>query len=854
MASVKVSIRNNSLDDIEMDNFATEETLQAILDHLKENLKKELSTPKPSNHSTSPILNNTPSVDKDAVDDYNNAIKETGNGTEKLSGLLPLLAKGLTHQTEELELASLALTGFEAATDFAEKTLLSFSHTTGLLITTFADGKTQFNDYMQAITEGTKNIPIIGSFTALLGLASGEIQKWSDNLLDLNEVGLSFNGSLIDLVASARRMGLTTDQYTEILKKNIAELSTFGTVQAGQRKMTDVASYTLQNFSDQLSNAGISVDQYNQELPSILSLFGGSLKSSSASSKDLSLASLSLLDEFQKMAELTGKSRQAQEDQLKEETNDAAWQRHLNAMSASEQVNQNKVLAQMSAMYGKAGAEAYKLAVTGMPPLTKEQQILTATIPGLRGTMEHLNAECKNGTFSQASLNKSTARLAANTVAATNTFGTAIDAQSAGMNTGLGALSEFSANVYMHNQANIKNNKLNEKELENRLNNLNAQKAAGEDEQKRILDFNNKMKAMQDQFTLKVLIPLMEKAAPMLGKLIDFLSWLFTSKTGLITAGISAFVITIGGAVATMVTTMASLRLISLALNAILPKFLSAGAASKIGDIAGAGKGGGGIFTSIKNIFSKGTKATTIAEEEGVLSKGAKLAGNAEKGSGGIRGILGKLFSFGSKAGKLGTVVSGGAEAAEGIAGAAGTGAAASGAAGIAGAAGTAAGAATGIGAGVAGAAGAAEGVAGIAGASTLGTAGAVGAANFWNPIGWTIGGVLAVGAGAAAWHYYQEHKKKQQEEQKRQEEQAQKQMQAAQQQINNMSSIHQQHSSVVPGIPNMSGMSMTHSADTFSMIKNINAQLSTMNKHLIVMSDHMAQTAKYAKQTAQTI
>jgi len=615
MATVKVRTRGNTLQDIELENFATEETLLAVLNELK---------------GASKSKGGSPSVVNDAKKN-SEAIKQNTEHTLELSSSLAEGAVRMFGVTASLKV-------LEVAMSFTTHSVYGLMHTSGLLMATFAEGKNNLDDYVQAVVAGTKNIPVINEFTTLLGVASTAVMNVSKTLSTLDESGLSFDNSLIQLVANARQMGMSVEQYASLLKHNIGTLAAYGTVQDGQRKLTAVSTFTLENFNDRLSRAGITMDQYNEELPMIMSLFSGSMKTGGSSTRELSEASVSLMSEFQAMAELTGKSRKEQEEQVQRAAMDAAWQQKLNSSSAATQQKMNIALTDFTAQYGEQGAALTKAAATGMP-LPKQLASLVATTPGLMESFQRLQRMANDSSVSQSQFtiaaDETSKQILRSGVSMGAQLQTQLAAQSAGFTDQFGAQAEFVANVYKNNNGLIRNNKLDEAAYEKKQASARAQKKLDDDTQKSLLDFNNLVRKVNVHFTLDILAPLLQKMVPFMKAIAGAFEFMFThpiatALAGLTGVGLSIYGLYTGIKLSRKLIEYEFERLImaisrcATQLQAQAELGALGGASGEAGAIAGATKGVGeaaGVAGGVE--VAEGVAGAGVAAESGGMLAGA---------------------------------------------------------------------------------------------------------------------------------------------------------------------------------------------------------------------------------------
>lgn len=457
MASVKIRTHGNStLGDLELENFSTEETLLAILDQLK-----SISSTFPTTGTIAPDTkkhqNKVEDLFHKMVDKTNvsKGLKNSAHsavssvfGNAHTDKSLSNISSIVNHLAPDFISIGILVSSIEGVTkglheslNFLSKSVSSLFFIVGGFAHTILNGKDALSDYTNVIKAGTASLPIIKNFTALMAAGVQKLDNWNTTILELTKVGANFNGEISTMVLSAADAGISLNQFASIVQANAANFSTFGSVMEGVSVYSKVAQTTMQEYGSTLASMGISLAQYNEELPAILGLFGSSMLARGASEKQLAKAALDLTSNFDAMSQVTGKTRQQQAQELASMTQDAAWQQKLATMSASEQENQLKILNQLNGALGNNFAQLYKLSILGMPPLTRELQILTATVPNLQTHFRELGeiAEKGNGGLrDQIHMNHISALIAGDAMKSTRSFQTAIAAAAAGLGGGTG--------------------------------------------------------------------------------------------------------------------------------------------------------------------------------------------------------------------------------------------------------------------------------------------------------------------------------------------------------------------------------------------------------------------------------
>jgi hypothetical protein len=108
---------------------------------------------------------------------------------------------------------------------------------------------------------------------------------------------------------------------------------------------------------------------------------GGRTAQEMSDTKKLSAAAGEYLSELDDLAQITGKSREQQEQALKEESANQAYQSYLLTLDEEGKKKASIAMAEALAKGGKGAAQALQSQLMGLPPMTKAAQEFTAVAP-----------------------------------------------------------------------------------------------------------------------------------------------------------------------------------------------------------------------------------------------------------------------------------------------------------------------------------------------------------------------------------------------------------------------------------------------------------------------------------------
>lgn len=564
MATVQIKAHGNAtFDGVEFQNFSTEETLKALLDQFtafasgfktitdKSGVTTEKNQSKIEKLLAGVGLGEAAAGVGKISTPLTNVVEPAISFLKPFSGII----EGLEILTPEILVAVLAfklIAGvvqvFQTALNLVSRSITSLFSVTGNLANAFVSGKKTMADYFDAIARGTASIPIIGMFTGLLASSAAILSKWNDTLFELNSVGADFGNSITYMIANAAKTGLSLEQYSRIIKDNVSALAQFGTVMQGVRTYTAVANISMNEYGQQIEDLGISLEQYQSELPGILGLFGASMKATGASNKELAASAIDLTTQFTELSKITGKSREQQRDDLARLTADAAWKQKLSTLSNGEQ---EKYLAALGKIQGTAGdsfAELYKLSVLGMPPLTKELQIMTATMPGLNAEFNRMTQLVKSGNPATEAYKKQMDSISADIVETGLKSGqsleTLVSAASAGLSGTPETIAKFQKQLLDNNAAYYADGQFQKQKFLAALEQARIEAETYDKIHSNLTQFTLSISKLQDTFYTTVIGPLLEKISPVIEDIANALqnnSGAFTEIINQIADGITKF-------------------------------------------------------------------------------------------------------------------------------------------------------------------------------------------------------------------------------------------------------------------------------------------------------------------------
>jgi hypothetical protein len=285
---------------------------------------------------------------------YNKAVKDGGTA-----------AKEQTEATEEQTVATQDAT--KATNRFAA--LMGNAVATGLgalARSSLELGKSLFNNET-GIKAFTDVLPGIGG--ALAPLAS-YADETIESFRGLSSVGASFGGSITEMRNASAGMGLSLSEMSDLFRSNASNLAALGgSVAQGAVRFAKM-NKNLKATGDfkSLMNMGFSVEQINEGMGSYIDLQRRMGTLQNKSTQELAAGSADYLMQIDKLAKITGKTREEAEAALNDQAADSVTRTLLNALKDQPEAYKNlqTSLALLDEVGGST-AEALKGMLTGNP-------------------------------------------------------------------------------------------------------------------------------------------------------------------------------------------------------------------------------------------------------------------------------------------------------------------------------------------------------------------------------------------------------------------------------------------------------------------------------------------------------
>jgi hypothetical protein len=302
--------------------------------------------------------------------------------------------------------AGIALKGLSIALDLVTKAfnvigsilggLVSIVGNVAGALTAFAkkamDGEAKISDMVGMFGSLIKQIPYLGA--ALGPFADGIlmiVQRMETTFLafqNLTNSGISFGGSLIDMRLKVQASGLSIKDFTDVARNNADIFATMGgdTQKGADRFLKALASLfgSGSTVVDGLSGLGVSAQQGAEYLAMYYRSQGSMNKQGLDNTQKTSEGVLQMVQQFQYLAESTGKRRDQIEAEIKAAQDEANWKAYTAGLSVEAAAEANQKYMTAMTVGGKDLGEMVRTGImTGVVvPLTETQKQADALMGG----------------------------------------------------------------------------------------------------------------------------------------------------------------------------------------------------------------------------------------------------------------------------------------------------------------------------------------------------------------------------------------------------------------------------------------------------------------------------------------
>lgn len=264
--------------------------------------------------------------------------------------------------------------GFKGITKVASTLAGSLGSMTKLVVS----GNQSLSTFVGSLKTGVKGID---KFT---DAAAGFVKYFEEaqgTLRDLSKNGASFNNSVLDLKEAASTAEMELVQFQKAIQMNSKGLLGYGLTltQSAQRASRIIKAGSDSGVTTALMNLGMSSEESREYIMEFSASLAKSNRLRATSDTTLAQTSLSYYKELDALAKITGKSREQQEEQMKEMTAEALFRTKMARVGPTKEAEIRATMAKIQAKQGTEAARIYRDQIIGVSvPLRKAARMQTA--------------------------------------------------------------------------------------------------------------------------------------------------------------------------------------------------------------------------------------------------------------------------------------------------------------------------------------------------------------------------------------------------------------------------------------------------------------------------------------------
>ena len=397
------------------------------------------------------------------------------------------------------------------------------------------------NPMIDMIQGGSKNISDFGASLSQLPLGIGVVMGVLGRLAKIHETefatyqkmsnaGSTFGGSLTAIRMSAYNTRMTLDELSNVMTKNGAAFARMGgSAEQGRAAFMNVAESMMQSqVGDNLRALGYTSEQAVDGMASYIATSGGRTKKEMQNTDAIIQGTKAYLDNLDALSQITGKSREEQEKQLKEASANAAYEAYLATLDEEGKKKAQLAMQNALATGGKAGADLLKSQLLGLPPMTDAARKLEALGPNVAKGIKQMGDAVQDTRQTTADVEKGRAAAQYGATQDMAKFGKTL---SGALSFGTDGISETVNAMSRSATQNKQNDIKSAADAEKQKKDIDAERIKREGSQaKTQVEQQNAMMEVQKALYQK-LMPLIDAAGPLLIKVANAALWLIDVLT-----------------------------------------------------------------------------------------------------------------------------------------------------------------------------------------------------------------------------------------------------------------------------------------------------------------------------------
>jgi hypothetical protein len=262
------------------------------------------------------------------------------------------------------------------------------------------DGTARASDFFKAFS----GLPLgLGLFADALAFSQKFMEKQIDTYRTISQTGAGLTSSLGGLRIQALSLGLSMDEFAQMFQKNQAALSVLGgSASAGAKNLVEINKQLINSrLGGTLMGLGYSFNEINGLIGDYLAVTSDGVKvNRSAASEQARLAKAAgeYGKELDFLSRLTGESREALQQKMAADAQEASWKMYLAGLPEEQQKLAAQAVERARLLGGKGGVDAIKAMFMGFAgPFSQEGQTFVATMNGGTRALNAMVTAVKSG-------------------------------------------------------------------------------------------------------------------------------------------------------------------------------------------------------------------------------------------------------------------------------------------------------------------------------------------------------------------------------------------------------------------------------------------------------------------------
>lgn len=332
------------------------------------------------------LLQATLTASKQSIDSVKNLAKKTG--------LDPAEIESTNRGMNNLGKASIYVGSTFAGLDVASKGLSTAFSEVSSITSALTSGNAQVSQVFGQIAR-------LGGPIGLVATGAKMLAEFQETQLasyrSLTQVGVNFGGSLTDLRLAASNSYMTMSQFTQLMSQNSDTLVRMGgTADGGAKSFTNLSkAINSSQVGKHLSDLGFTTEQINQGMLNYIATTGGRSKAELANVESIKAGTAAYLEQLDRLAAITGKSREDQEKAHKQAMFEADVQSTMARMTEQDRIAFGAAMKEAAALHGQAGRDIVLAQAQGRAVTGEAGKMLAAIAPASVTSIQNLQSTAK---------------------------------------------------------------------------------------------------------------------------------------------------------------------------------------------------------------------------------------------------------------------------------------------------------------------------------------------------------------------------------------------------------------------------------------------------------------------------